>query len=399
MSRFDPLAIARNTVAKAVRELRPEVLDPARAEELVGVFAELERLGAAGKALAAKCVADSGRWQRSGERSASDWLAKATGTSVGAARGALDTATNVGAAPAVDDAFRAGQLSAPQAEAIAAAAKADPDAEQRLLDAAAAKQPLAKLRDECARIRAAATDMEARRERIHRSRFFRSWTDAEGARCGMYKTTPEQAAVIERAVKPFADAAFDAARRVGARDPSEAYAVDGLEAMARAAGDGSGCPGKKKRPEAIVIVNLESLQRDAVEPGELCEIPGVGQVPVSVARDLLGDALLRIVIRDGVDVRTVVHAGRLASDVQRTAIQVRQRGRCARPTCPRPIDEVDHVTGFTVTGATSLHDLAGLCRFDHVAKTRHGHAYRRSGVGRWEWVLPDGTVERERPPP
>lgn len=397
---MDPLAIAVNTVRKAVRELDVDTLEPAGAEALVAVFAEIERLGAAGVALCARRAADAGTWQRSGERSAADWLAKTTGTSVGVARGALDTAANVAAAPGVDRAFRSGRLSAAQAEAVARAAKVDPAAEQRLLDAAAANQPLTKLREECARVRAAAEpDPVARHREIHRRRFYRSWTDAEGARCGMYKATPEAAAEIERIVRPFADAAFEGARRAEEREPSEAYAFDGLLAMARAARDGDGCaPRKRKRPEAIVLVNLESLQRGSVEAGEVCEIPGVGPVPVDAARELLGDALLRLVIQDGVDVRTAVHAGRLASDVQRTAIEVRQRGRCVRPTCGRPIAEIDHVTGFTITGATPLDELAGVCRFDHLAKTHHGHSYRRCEHG-WLWVLPDGTAEREPPPP
>lgn len=397
---MNPLTIAVNTVRNAVRGIDVETLDPGRAEELVSVFAEVERLGAAGKALCAKRVADTGAWQRSGERSAADWLAKTTGTSVGAARGALDTASDVAAAPAVDDAFRSGRLSPPQAEAVASAAKADPSAEQRLLDAAAARQPLSKLRDACARVKAAAEpDPAAKHRELHRRRFFRSWTDPDGARCGMFKATPDAAAEIERVLRPFADAAFEEARGAGVRESSEAYAFDGLLAMARAARDGNGAPAKKrKRQEGIVLVNLESLHRGSVRAGETCEIPGVGPVPVDVARDLLGDALLRVVIQDGVDVRTVVHAGRLASDVQRTAIEVRQRGRCARSTCGRAIAEIDHVTGFTITGATPLDDLAGLCRFDHLAKTHHGHTYRRCEHG-WTWILPDGTAERERPPP
>jgi hypothetical protein len=119
---------------------------------------------------------------------------------------------------------------------------------------------------------------------------------------------------------------------------------------------------------------------------------------VKVARDLLGDALLRVVIVDGVDIRMVVHAGRLASDAQRTAIEVRQRGRCLRPTCHRAIAQVDHTRGFPITGATTLDDLGGLCHHDHNLKTLEGHTYSHGPHG-WEWHLPDGTVEYERPPP
>ena len=398
-SRFDPLVLARNTVAKAVRALDVDVLDPARAEQLVDVFAEIERLGAAGKALAAKRVADAERWRLSGEPSAADWLARRTGSSVGAARGALETAAGVVAGSKLDEALRSGELSMPQAEAVAAAVAVDPSAEDDLL-ARASVQPLAKLKDDCARVRAAATDEAERHARIHRRRSFRAWTDPDGARCGMWKLTPELGAEVERALKPFADAAFEAARRAGEREPAEAYAADGVVAMARAAvgGTSSVRERKRRRREAIVLVSLESLQRGSVASGELCEVPGVGPVPVDVARDLLGDALLRIVITDGVDVLTAVHAGRLASDVQRTAIQVRQRGRCARPPCARGVEQIDHVTGFCVTGAVPLDDLAGLCAFDHALKTHHGHVYRHGERG-WEWHRPDGEVEYERPPP
>ena len=393
------LARAREVIASFVRGLDVDELDPADAPELVDVFAEIERLAAAGKALAARRVADTNRWRSSGERSPADWLARRTGTSVGAARGALDAAEHLRAAPAVEQAFRSGALSVAQAEAVASAVAAAPTAAEALLSVAAA-QPLRKLRDECARVRATATDLDAQHARIHRRRSLRTWTDGDGARCGMWKLTLEAGAEVERVLKPFANSAFDAARRAGEREPSEAYAADGLVAMARVA-VGSGAPARergRRRREAIVLVNLESLQRGTVDGGELCEIPGVGPVPVDVARDLLGDALLRLVICNGTDVLTAVHAGRLASDVQRTAIEVRQRGRCARPTCDRPIDQIDHITGFAVTGAVSLADLAGLCCLDHHLKTVGGHTYRRGAHG-WEWHRADGTIEHERPPP
>ena len=152
------------------------------------------------------------------------------------------------------------------------------------------------------------------------------------------------------------------------------------------------------RRELIGIVNLESLRRRRVEQGEMCEIAGVGPVPVAVARPLFGEALLRIVIRDGVDVRTVVHAGRTASAIQETAVLVRQGGRCARPRCDQPIAEIDHTTGWTETRATTLDDLAGLCGHDHDLKTRHGHTYRRDPGGAITWTRPDCATEHDEPP-
>ena len=401
------------TLRTLVRGLDAERLAPSDAVALVDWFAEVERLVVAGKAIAAGAAAAGGTWRATGDRSAADWLAKRTGTTVGEARSVLDTAERIAPSSATDAAFRNGDLSLKQAEAVAAGAGADPAAEQALLDAARSRS-LQELRDESARVRAAAEpDPAARHERIHRSRYWRRWTDAEGGRCGAYRLTPEAAAVVEAAAQPFIDAAIDAARRTGEHEPSDAYAADGLVAMATAttrgasAGDGStprprGGRGRRRlrdRRELIGLVDLAALQRGDVAAGETCEIAGVGPVPVEVARRVFGDALLRIVIRDGCDIRTVVHTGRTANALQETAVLVRDGGRCVRPRCPLPISEIDHITGFSATRTTTLDDLGGLCGHDHDLKTRHGHTYERLADGRIRWRRPDGTIEEDRPPP
>jgi len=137
-----------------------------------------------------------------------------------------------------------------------------------------------------------------------------------------------------------------------------------------------------------------------VGAGEGCEIAGVGPVALDIARDLFGDALLRIVVRDGKDIRTVVHTGRTASSLQETAVLVRDGGRCRRPPCDLPISEIDHTAGFTRTRRTTLDDLAGLCAHDHDhdLKTYGGHSYRTNQHGHVAWTRPDGTIEHEHPP-
>jgi hypothetical protein len=94
----------------------------------------------------------------------------------------------------------------------------------------------------------------------------------------------------------------------------------------------------------------------------------------------------------------VVHTGRVASDLQETAVLVRARGRCERPSCDLPISEIDHITGYAVNGRTTLDDLGGLCEHDHDLKTRHGHSYARGRAG-IEWRRPDGGIERDHAPP
>ena len=394
---------------RVVQSLDVESCSPAAAIELVDWFAELERLAAAGKTIAAGAATRGEPWRATGERSAADWLAKRTGTTVSDARDAVATAENLQHAPHTDAAFRNGELSAKQADAVASGAAADPTAEPRLLDSAR-RESLQKLRDHAARIRAAADpDPEGRHERIHRTRSWRRWTDRDGARCGSYRLTPEAGALLEAAAQPFVDAAIDDARRAGRHEPSEAVAADGLVAMATSTTSGETAPTKarggrgrrrlKARRELIALVDVEALQRGSAEPGETCEIAGVGAVPVDVVRRLFGDALLRIVIRRGVDIRTVVHTGRKASALQETAVLVREGGRCTRPSCDLSISEIDHHDGWKNTRQTTLDDLGGLCGHDHDLKSLHGHTYRRAPDGLVEWVLPDGTVERGRPPP
>jgi hypothetical protein len=227
----------RHTLQRVVRVLDGDALDAATAEQLVEEFATIEHLAAAGKALAAKRVADSGRWRLAGERSEADWLAKRTGETVGAARAALETAAKLADCPSTAEAFRKGELSVPQANAIAAAAAADPTAEQRLLDLASSAG-LKRLRESCDRVLAAASDSESTHDRVHRGRYWRRWTDADGGRCGQYKLTVEAAAVLEAAAEPFVEQAFRAARGARRHEPSEAYAADGLVGLAAAVRSG-----------------------------------------------------------------------------------------------------------------------------------------------------------------
>src|SRR3954468_173876 len=148
---------------------------------LVEGFTELERLAAAGRAMAAVRAAETNQWRQDGDRSPEHWLARKSGTTVGAARDALDTAKRLQSLPKTDEAVRSGKLSAQQASAISDAAAADPDAEQSLL-AAAEGASLAELRGKADEVKAnarSADEERARQEQIRRSRSLRS-TAADG---------------------------------------------------------------------------------------------------------------------------------------------------------------------------------------------------------------------------
>jgi len=195
--------------------------------------AAIEKMAATVKALAAARAAEAGVWKDAGDRSAAHHLARTTGTSVGQAAEAIETARRLEHLPTAAAAARAGELSAQQAAAVAAAATVDPTAEARLLEKAESSS-LAELRDECLRTRAAAEpDPEARRRSIHQRRCLRAYTDAEGAWHLQMMDNPERGAEIMATLEVVRDRLFKAARAEGRHEPLEAYAADGLVELAR----------------------------------------------------------------------------------------------------------------------------------------------------------------------
>jgi 5-methylcytosine-specific restriction endonuclease McrA len=129
------------------------------------------------------------------------------------------------------------------------------------------------------------------------------------------------------------------------------------------------------------------LLRGHLEPGEICEIPGIGPIPVDVARRLAADSILNVLVTDGVDVTSVAHAGRTIPAAIRTALLERDP-HCVVPGCDvREGLEIDHVLPFTDGGPTSLANLARLCHWHHYLKTHQRYRLLQVKDG-WEWQSP-----------
>ncbi|HSK28227.1 MAG TPA: HNH endonuclease signature motif containing protein [Jiangellales bacterium] len=122
---------------------------------------------------------------------------------------------------------------------------------------------------------------------------------------------------------------------------------------------------------------------------EMCEIAGVGPVPVEVARGLLGDAVLKLVITRGVDVLNVTHLGRGPTAAQRVALAW-QSPTCAVEGCWRRRVEIDHREEWARTRHTRLDELDPLCAQHHDLKTRFGWALVR-GTGKRPFVPPSDS--------
>ena len=362
--------------------------------------------------LAARRVESSKVWRKQGHRSAAAHVAEASGTGLGPAIDALEAARQLGSLPATEDAVRAGRLSEAQVKEIAGAAILQPGAEQELVEAAGT-QPHSLLKLRCRRVKATGRDQAASYEEIHRRRYLRHWTDNDGAFRFDARMTPDAGARLAAAIKGESDRLATEARRSGIREPSRAHDADALVRLAggdahaggtavegRASpGGGSTRPdGTRHGPATMVHVRVDhaALLRGHVEPGELCEIPGVGPIPVEVARRLAVDSFLNVLVTDGVDVTTVATAGRTIPAAVRRAI-VERDPCCVVPGCSRCDDlDIDHIDPFGRGGPTRLDNLCRLCRWHHYLKTHQGHRIERHG-GEWRWVTPEAATPVEVP--
>ena len=145
-------------------------------------------------------------------------------------------------------------------------------------------------------------------------------------------------------------------------------------------------------------VSHDAYARGHTDPGEICEIEGVGPVPVGVAHRLAADCIMKAVVTDGVDITRVAHLGRSIPSHLRTGVETRDRV-CVIAGCE--VDrhlEIDHNVPFTLDGPTSLENLARLCHYHHDRKTRHD--LRRIGpLGQQRLVTKEEYERLQRGPP
>lgn len=417
----------RSALAELVDQLDPDSIVLGEAEPLWEAFDGIVRLATSARTLVARRVEESASWKRGGDRSAAEHLARRAGTSAGAARSELETSKRLQALPGTESALRRGELSGPQAAAVADGATADPGAEQTLLHKARTSS-LAELRDETARVKAAADpDPDATWCRLHAERRLRRFVDGEGAWNLTARGTVDAGSQFNAALDPIIDGLFTAARRQGRREPREAYAFDALVELAlrttAGAGGGSddsdGGDGGDGRPSgeeearmrtpgtgpcrrnpthlALLRLDLEALLRGGVEGDERCEISGLGPVPVRIARRFLGDAVLKLVLTKGVDVANVTHLGRGPNAAQRIAL-LWSSPTCVVEGCIAVRTEADHRIPWSESRHTRLDELDALCRHHHALKTYDGWALV-VGSGRRPLVAPDDPRHPANGPP
>jgi hypothetical protein len=386
-----------------VRTGTPESVSGDQARRFVERFAEAERAAASGVALFTPVVVGTGSYAKEGHASAQDWLGALSGSSAGAAKGRLAAAERAAADPSLTEALHEGGLSAAQLLVVTNAASEAPEGTGDLLELVGHGASHQELSDAAARLKAAARSRESehlRRARVHAHRHVRVHQVDSGGVRGEFFCDEVAWARVAPSIEARAKELWKAAGGSGGSEALEAYRLDAfLEQLGGPEGSGgrrgpggrrddSRRPSKGARGQAIVVIDAAALRRGTSQGDELCEIEGIGPVSVEAATELLSEASLRYVIREGFDIKTVTKATRDVTACIEAALIVRDR-TCARPGCGKRLGlETDHRdVDFRDDGPTELDNLVRLCAQCHDLKT-HGGWRLEGEPGAWKWIAP-----------
>lgn len=378
-----------------------------------------DRLGRTGRALAAARfglilrAADLGGYPGAGTFDAADWVAAMDGASRSEALSLLRTADHLDRLPATARALAGGEISVRQAREVARTATEVPAAEAALLDVAR-RSDVTFLRDEARRVRLASIDPRELRRRQVRARHHRKWINELGMPCGSYALLPGEGMPFHAALDAETDRRVRAEKV--ARNPRERPAGDGASPVAEAdpevrrrdqhaadafvAAINGEAPVGRVRPQVVLVADVTTVAAGDDSVGNGCHMVGGGPIPVVDVLDALrsGEAFVKGVVHDGVDILNVRHYGRYIPAELRTALEV---GRppsfdglaCSEPGCGRRYGvQIDHRVPVAARGPTSYQNLQGLCWVHHRQKTDED---RLAGLLTPE--APGST--RARPPP
>jgi hypothetical protein len=152
-----------------------------------------------------------------------------------------------------------------------------------------------------------------------------------------------------------------------------------------------------KEPEVRVEGDLAAFERGYCEPGERMELVGIGPIPVTMARNLLQDARVSILSREGDEIT------RITSPKRTIPAALRRWVERAYPTCghlgcgSRERLQIDHIIPVEDGGPTEKTNLWRLCPYHHKLKT----FYRWTVVGQagQRHLVPPDHDDPQRGPP
>jgi hypothetical protein len=149
----------------------------------------------------------------------------------------------------------------------------------------------------------------------------------------------------------------------------------------------------------VIRCDHTALKRGHTEPGEICEMTGVGPIPVAAIREWLDDdPFVAAIITDATDILGVTHLGRRATALMRTALDWTNQG-CSVLGCPSTHNlQIDHRVDWNEARHTRFDELDWLCTAHHRQKTHDGYRLE-PGHGTRRFLSPDEQRAAGLPPP
>jgi len=390
----------------ALVDLQPEAFSGEDCAVLVEELATTEKVCAAARVRAAARAGACGVHKDRGFADLSDWMARASGSSAGSAKAALETAAALESQPEAKAALEAGELSLAQARELVRTEAECPGSAVDLLDVAKS-QSLKSLKEQARDRRVRAIDPEALHRMQHAAMQARLWRTSLGNVAITMEFPPEFGVPIKNRLDAETDRLWQESRREANRQraagvgelfsdgdqvapPAQRRAALAAQAFLRMLENGG--QGKAHQADLVIVCDLRAYRRGHPEEGEPCHFIGGGPIPVSLARELGQDAFLKAVLHDGTDIHTIAHFGRRYPAVLRTALMLGAPPEfegpiCSEPGCDRGYHlERDHIDPCANGGMTSYANLGSPCWPHHRIKTERD---RKAGLLRGKPRGPD----------
>jgi 5-methylcytosine-specific restriction endonuclease McrA len=408
--------------------------------------AALERLGDEIAELSAHLEAATGRlltlirefdarggWN-TGFRSCAEWLGWRVGLDLHTARERVRVARALGDLPLLAGALARGELSYAKVRALTRVATPETEARLLAVGRAGTAAHVERIVHGWRRVDRQAEAREATRQ--HAGRALHVFTDDDGTVVVRGRLTPEQGALLRRALDAAREALYQrrrgAAPAPAATDPTSEVTAPTLGVtdptpVVTDRAQGFAEPAQEpptwgqQQADALTLLAETALHHelDRGGPGERYQVvvhvdaevlmapDGPGQsvleegshVPAGTSRRLACDAS-RVVMAHGPDgqVMEVGARTRTIPPALRRALLHRDQ-TCRFPGCPVRVAEGHHVQHWAEGGATTLSNLVLLCRRHHRAVHEEGYRIAREPDGSVQVTRPDGRLLPAVPPP
>lgn len=277
--------------------------------------------------------------------------------------------------PVLEEALTAGEISiehaAPILRTLAKLAPEDRDVDEKILVDAAKDVDPDSLRTLCqATEEAACTNEEAdaRRERLHGTRYLHLSTTFDGMVRIDGMLEPDAGAAVIAAIEPLAG-------KLGPED-DRTVPQRRADALATLAGAAAGFDDllpdfNGDRPHIDVLTPYERLTDDldphaTYDPTGAPTVNGIRVSPETVRRLACDADILPVVMNGNSEVLDIGRATRIWPKAIRKALQI-EDGGCGWPGCTMPLwaTRIHHLTYWFHGGVTSKENGVHLCRFHH----------------------------------